>query len=277
MSRHDLRLWASGLAGAVAVMATTAALGQLPGPQLHAPMAGAPSQLGAITLPAVLAAGLVDGLNPCAFALLLVFIASALALTEQSAFVGRGHSRAAVLIPGAVYISGIFVTYLALGLGLLGLATLFTSTHAVSRFAALAAVGLGLLLLKEALLPELGSVLAMPRGMHDRARRWIRRTSVPALFGAGVLVGLCTVPCSGAIYLAVLALLAAQATQVEGFAYLVLYNLAFIAPLLLILLVASSRGVLNNLGRWQLHHRQSLRIAMGSLTILLGLAILRVV
>ncbi|MHB1131573.1 MAG: hypothetical protein ACYC4L_04215 [Chloroflexota bacterium] len=136
---------------------------------------------------------------------------------------------------------------------------------------------LGLVLLKEALLPELGSVLAMPGGMHATARRWLGRTSVPALFGAGVLVGLCTVPCSGAIYLAVLALLAAQTTQEEGFAYLVVYNLAFIVPLVLILVAASSRQLLNRLGRWQLHHRQTMKLAMGTLTVLLGLAILRIV
>lgn len=258
-------------------MTVAAMLGQLPGPLSHSQLPGTPTQLGSITLPAVLAAGLVDGLNPCAFALLLVFIASTLALTEHGALSGRGPSRAAVLVPGTIYISGIFVTYLALGIGLLGVASLLTSTHAVSRFAALAAIVLGLLLLKEGLLPELGSVLAMPHGMHDTARRWVRRTSVPALFGAGVLVGLCTVPCSGAIYLAVLALLAGQATQAEGFAYLLVYNLAFIAPLVLILLLASRRAVLNHLGRWQLHHRHSLKVAMGSLTVLLGLVILRVV
>ncbi|MHB1005997.1 MAG: cytochrome c biogenesis CcdA family protein [Chloroflexota bacterium] len=258
-------------------MAVAAAVGQLPSPLAHSQMPGGPTQLGAITLPTVLVAGLVDGLNPCAFALLLVFIASALALTEQRASAGHAQSRAIVLGPGAVYISGIFITYLALGAGLLGVASFLASTHFVSRFAALASIGLGLLLVKEAVLPELGSVLAMPSGLHATARRWLGRSSLPGLFGAGVLVGLCTVPCSGVVYLAVLALLATQATQLEGFAYLVLYNLAFIAPLVLILLVASSRPLLNRLGRWQLHHRGALKLAMGSTTVLLGLAILRVV
>jgi cytochrome c biogenesis protein CcdA len=178
---------------------------------------------------------------------------------------------------GSVYISGIFVTYLTLGLGLLSAASFFSRTHAVSRFAALVAIGLGLLLLKEALLPELGTLLAVPAGLHEPMRKWARATTVPGLFGAGVLVGLCTVPCSGAIYLAVLALLAAQATRLEGSAYLVIYNLAFVVPLVVILVAASSRPLLNRLGHWQLHHRGGLRLALGTLTVLLGLGILLVV
>lgn len=58
------------------------------------------------------------------------------------------------------------------------------------------------------------------------------------MFAAGVLVGLCTVPCSGAIYLAVLGLLASQATFPKGLAYLGLYNALFVLPLVALLAVA---------------------------------------
>lgn len=88
-------------------------------------------------------------------------------------------------------------------------------------------------------------------------------------------MGLCTVPCSGAIYLAVLALLAAQTTRLEGFAYLVHYNLAFVAPLVVILLAAANRPLLNRLGRWQLHNRGGLKFVLGTVTVLLGLGILQ--
>jgi cytochrome c biogenesis protein CcdA len=63
---------------------------------------------------------------------------------------------------------------------------------------------------------------------------------IPALT-TGVLVGLCTVPCSGAIYLGVLGLLATRTTYAEGLAYLVLYNGIFVLPLVAMLALASSR------------------------------------
>jgi cytochrome c biogenesis protein CcdA len=97
---------------------------------------------------------------------------------------------------------------------------------------------------------------------------------VPAVFGAGVLVGLCTVPCSGAIYLAVLGLLAAHETQAVGYAYLVLYNLLFVLPLVALLGLASSRPVVNQLGRWQLHHRAELKGGLGVVAVLLGMMLL---
>lgn len=58
----------------------------------------------------VLAAGLVDGLNPCAFATIVFFI-------SYLAFVGR--RRRELLASGAVFALGVFLTYLGVGFGLL--------------------------------------------------------------------------------------------------------------------------------------------------------------
>jgi cytochrome c biogenesis protein CcdA len=101
--------------------------------------------------------------------------------------------------------------------------------------------------------------------------------SVPALFGAGMLVGLCTVPCAGAVYLAVLALLSAQATVLAGVGYLVLYNVVFVAPLVIILALASSPPVYRKLARWQLRQRLALKLGTGVVTIGVGLLTLLVV
>ncbi len=48
--------------------------------------------------------------------------------------------------------------------------------------------------------------LGMPARFHGAVRRALAQTTPVGLFVAGGLVGLCTVPCSGAIYLGVLAL-----------------------------------------------------------------------
>lgn len=229
-----------------------------------------------LTLPAVVGAALLDSLNPCAFALLLVFVATALAMLQRQ----RGTNWQFVLLArGGIYVFGIFLTYLALGLGLLGtlqFAKTLSSTHVVSRVAALVALGLGLLALQEALLPELGSRLGA-HGDMPRLRGLVARLSLPALFGAGVLVGLCTVPCSGSVYLAVLALLSTQATFLEGVGYLVLYNAVFVAPLVVILALASSPPAYRRLARWQLHQRTALKLGTSAAAIAVGLLTLLVV
>jgi cytochrome c-type biogenesis protein len=233
-----------------------------------------------LTLPAIIGAGLIDSLNPCAFALLLVFVATMLGMLQrQSDPAGVAEVRRWLLTRGGIYILGIFVTYLVLGLGLLGAlqaAKVLSSSHLVSRAAALVALALGLLAVQEALLPEFGSRLSAHMDMA-RMRSLVSRLSVPALFGAGVLVGLCTVPCAGAVYLAVLALLSTQATALAGVGYLVLYNVVFVAPLVVILALASSPPVYRRLARWQLHQRLALKLGTGVMTIGVGLLTLLVI
>ena len=233
-----------------------------------------------LTLPAVIGAGLIDSLNPCAFALLLVFVSTMLAMLQrQSDAAGAHRAQRWLLSRGGIYILGIFLTYLALGFGLLGalqVAKAFSSSHLISRVAALIALLLGLLAMQEALLPELGSRLSAHMNMA-RMRELVSRLSVPALFGAGVLVGLCTVPCAGSVYLAVLALLSTQATVLAGVGYLILYNVVFVAPLLIILALASSPPVYRQLARWQLRQRLLLKLGTAVMTIGVGLLTLVVV
>jgi hypothetical protein len=123
-------------------------------------------------------------------------------------------------------------------------------------------------------MPEWGVRLGVPGRRHDWLHRLTGQATLPAVFSAGILVGLCTVPCSGAIYRGVLGLLATQATYAEGLAYLVVYNAIFVLPLVAMLAVASSRAVFNQLGRWQLHHRGGLELGLGLGAIALGLLLL---
>lgn len=231
-----------------------------------------------ITLPAVVGAALVDSLNPCAFALLLVFVATVLALAQHHN-TGETVARRWLLSRGGVYVFGIFVTYLILGMGLfgaVGFAATLSGTHVVSRIAAVFALLLGVMALQEALLPEFGVRLS---GHMDRPRlqRMVSPLNIAGLFGAGVLVGLCTVPCSGSVYLAVLALLSAQTTLLQGVAYLVLYNIVFVLPLVVILALVSSKPMYRRIARWQMHRRVYLKLATATMSIGVGLLTFAVV
>jgi cytochrome c-type biogenesis protein len=88
---------------------------------------------------------------------------------------------------------------------------------------------------------------------------------------------LCTVPCSGAVYLGVLSLLALQPTAMLGYGYLLLYNIVFILPLIVILILASAKPTLNRLAHWNLHHKEWVRLALGSGVVAMGMIILATV
>jgi len=239
----------------------------------HAPIESMQVYLPQITLPAVLVAGLVDGINPCAFTVLLLFITALLA-SLQAGPQDVPQVRLRLLGLGSIYITAVLVTYLALGVGLLGSLSFFTRQHVPARVGAMVAVLFGLWMLKDVFLPDWGWQLQAPGQIDRVARQAAKKATLPALIVGGFLIGLCTVPCSGAVYLGVLSLLALQPTALLGYGYLVLYNLVFILPLVAILIAASARPTLNRLAHWNLHHKTWVRLVLGAGVVAMGLLIL---
>lgn len=237
-------------------------------------MAGATqAYLPKVTLPTVIAAGAVDGINPCAFTVLLLFI-TAMTTTLQVGEQNVRNLRARLVGMGSIYIAAVFLTYLALGVGILSSLDFFTQKHAPARFAALLAILFGLWRVKDYFLPDTGWRLQAPPQVGGVVRRMAKKATLPALVAGGFLIGLCTVPCSGAVYLGVLSLLALRPTALQGYAYLVLYNLVFVLPLVAILVAASRRPTLNQLARWNLHHKASMHLILGGGVVVMGLLIL---
>ena len=242
----------------------------------NAPAEAMQMYLPKITLPTVILAAVVDGINPCAFTVLLLFITAMLA-TMQAGEQSLRAIRARILSLGGIYIAAIFLTYLGLGVGLLKSLDFFTREHLPARFGALAAILFGLWMLKDFFLPDVGWRLQAPSQVGTMARQMAKKATVPALVLGGFLIGLCTVPCSGAVYLGVLSLLALQPSALLGYSYLVLYNLIFVLPLVVILVAASARPTLNRLAHWNLHHKEWVRLALGGGVVVMGLLILATV
>jgi cytochrome c-type biogenesis protein len=239
----------------------------------NAPQISMQQYLPEITLGTVVVAGAIDGINPCAFTVLLLFI-TALLSTLKAGETNIQATRARMVGMGSIYIGAVFITYLALGIGLLQVATIFTRQHLPARIGALVAILMGLWMLKDYFLPDFGLRLQAPGKIADFARQAAKRGTVPALVVGGFLIGLCSVPCSGAVYLGVLSLIALQPTALLGFSYLLLYNIVFILPLLVILILASARPTLSRLSHWNIHHKEWVRLALGAGVVLMGLFIL---
>lgn len=220
-----------------------------------------------VTLPAVIVGGLLDGINPCAFSVLLSFVAvmlSSVALTGGSPRVWR---------IGGTYVVGMFLTYLLLGLGMIGAIGVLVRTHLAVRLIGVVVVGLGVWTVKDALLPQLGPQLAMPKASYGLVRKAMSWSGPWGALGAGALVGLCAVPCSGAIYVGILAIIA-TAPLWARLGWLLLYNLMFIAPLVVLLALVANRRSLNRIAHWTIHRRTATKLVMGTVTVLLGFAIL---
>ena len=207
---------------------------------------------GGLTIPTVLAAGFADGFNPCAFALLVLFATYTLTLVNAvtSAGTPTTEARRTLLGAGSLYVGAVFVTYFIIGLGLLSFLGWMGRDHLVARGASILALVMALWMLKDVFLPGVGPSMMAPGGTHGRMQKAMERGGLAGMLIAGVLVGICTVPCSGALYLQITAVLHASGGGATGFALLALYNLAFIAPLLILMLAVGNKRVLGQLGRW---------------------------
>ncbi len=216
-------------------------------------------------LPLIVSTGLLDGVNPCAFAVLLFFIA----------FLFTVHQiRAQVLKVGFVYIGMIYLTYLAIGLGLLQAIVITDIPHFMAKAGSWLLIGLGLINIKDYFWYGKGFSLSPSGWLQQKSMSWLQKATMPATIVGGFLVGLCTFPCSGGVYVAVLGLLSAKATYVMGFGYLLLYNVMFVLPLVALLLVTSNRRTVGQLMRWETQNKRTIKLALGSVMVALGVIIL---
>jgi cytochrome c biogenesis protein CcdA len=188
------------------------------------------------TLALILVSGLLDGVNPCAFAVLIFFVG----LLFSSEGEGGGGEKK-ILWMGGLYILTIFITYLAVGLTLYRIIELSNYAYWIAKLGGVAMILLAILNLAE-FLTNKGFTLRIPLMGQMEIYKWITRLNYPATIVSGVLVAIFELPCTGAVYFGIISLLASSQTWLKGYTYLILYNLAFIIPLLLILMVTWARA-----------------------------------
>lgn len=226
----------------------------------------------------VAGAGVLDGFNPCSLAGLLVFasftVAGASAACHAATPTAATAGRRALAWRGSAYILGVFLTYVLVGLGLLGTIRLLAEQHWGGRLAALVTLLIGLWMVRDGLFPDAPVRLAVPAALKPRLRPFLRVASVPTAFAGGMVIGLCTIPCTGGIYLGVLGLLGTQSGATSGFLLLLLYNVAFVLPLAVILTLAGNRPMQRLLARWSERQGGRMRVVLGGATILLALVTL---
>lgn len=222
------------------------------------------SQEGKWLMPLVVISALLDSINPCAFSILLLTIAFLLSM---------GKLRSDVLKVGTSYILGIFVVYVLIGLGILQALHLFSTSHFMAKVGALLLIVLGSINLVNEFFPAFPLKLRIPQSAHRKMAVLMEKGSAPTAFVLGALVGLCEFPCTGGPYLMVLGLLHDSATYFTGLGYLLFYNLIFILPLVIILLLASDQMVLEKAQAWQKSERKLMRLGGGTAMIVLGVII----
>ena len=227
-----------------------------------------------ITIWVIIGAALVDSINPCVFGVLIFLIAFMTKVFK---------SRAKMLLGGLLYTAVVYVTYLALGFGILRITVSTGFSGVFYLVAALIAIMAGVLEIKDFFWYGRGFTLEMLPGGAARLKRYTatiagaekKHTLLLMLATAllGVFVVLVELPCTGAPYFAILGLLAGGEYAV-AVPLLLLYNLVFILPLLAVLLVAYLGVSSGALERWRAGHRGLMRLFIGVSLLALGVFML---
>ena len=143
----------------------------------------------------------------------------------------------------------------------------------MAKVGAILLIVLGLINLINEFYPSFPIKLKIPNSAHHKMAELMERASLPTAFALGGLVGICEFPCTGGPYLMILGLLHDKMTYLSGVGYLMLYNLIFILPLVIILLIASNNGLLEKVKIWQQEERPHMRLGSGIAMVVLGILI----
>lgn len=228
-----------------------------------------------LRLATVVFAGFVDGFNPCSFSAMIA-LAGILAI--------GGRRRRARILGGLSFCFASFITYVAMGLGLMralrALEGMRTLHDAVMLLLALALFVFSFLSFRDAVrfrrVPVFSVVtLRLPEGVRTLIRRvaaasWRGPAVVATGLGCGFLVTLLDALCTGQVYVPALALISREPGAWRSFAWLVAYNLAFVAPLVAVFVLASRTADAFQMAKWSSRNVVPAKVAIGLVFAVLG-------
>jgi len=235
---------------------------------------------------AVMAAGLIDGINPCAFTVIVFFM-------SFLAFQGYGKREMAMI--GLIFIISVYLTYCLIGLGifesLYNLRGFWLLTKAINITVGVIGVIFGacalydfikykrtkstdglLLSLPQSIKNKIHSVIGLHYRVHaggddTSLKKPLMVLAVSALV-TGFLVSVLEAVCTAQIYLpTIVFILRTTGPKLKALGYLLLYNLLFVVPLLVIFSFALA-------GTTSEHFQKVLRKHLGAIKILMGMMFL---
>ncbi len=243
---------------------------------------------------AMVVAGLIDGINPCAFTVIVFFI---------SFLAFYGYKKKELTAIALSFICAVFLTYVLIGLGifrfLYSLSKFYLLTRIIYYLIAIFCFVLSIFaiydlwLFKRTANTE-GMALQLPKrikniiqaiiGAHYRKsideksgafpKRHLIRL-VGSAFITGFLIAILEGICTGQLYLPTLAFVMKDASlRLRALAYLLLYNLMFILPLVAVMMFALFGATSENFARFMKKHMVAVKLAMALLFFGLGLLIL---
>ena len=214
-------------------------------------------------LTTVILTAAIDSINPCAIGVLILMISVLMA--------GKSSTLRMVLL-GSLYIASVFTVYLAAGFGIIYIFSKIplVFTEYLSIFVGILIVGAGILEMKDYFWYGKGFSLQIPAVFAKQMHKHAAKTTVPGIIALGAFVSAVELPCTGAPYLAIITFLSQYGIDFTVIMLLILYNIIFVSPLIVILLMIATGTKLYRVKKWKQENRGFMRLLVGILLVAMG-------
>lgn len=212
---------------------------------------------------ALLGAALADAANPCALAVLILLLATVIS--------AKGKNYA--LLSGLMFSLAIFISYLLMGFGIYRAISAFNIGKYLSLGAGILAILIAVANFKDVFWYGKYFIMEVPLSWRPKMQEIIKKATSPwSAFGIGFVVSLFLVPCASGPYAAILAKLAERSDIEKTVPLLVLYNLIFVLPMIIVTLAMYFFNVrMRQVEEWRKNNLKMLHAVIGTIMLLLGI------
>ncbi|MGC8924040.1 MAG: hypothetical protein ACP5KJ_02525 [Candidatus Micrarchaeia archaeon] len=214
-----------------------------------------------ITWPVLISAALVDSINPCTIAIMVILLGAIL----------YSKGKKDVLMAGILFSGIIFIMYMLYGLGILRAITTLKITNLFYAVVTIGAFVLSVMELNAYFNYKPGFLaVEMPMFLRPYARKVTENATSPlGVAVAALFCSLFLLPCSSGPYLMVLGMIAKAAT-LQTLTYLFVYNLVFILPMVAITVVVyMGKITIENVGEMKEKYVREIHLVSGVLLFML--------
>ena len=224
------------------------------------------NSLTSLSILTIIGAALVDSINPCAIAVLLILMGALLIAGDKKK----------ALKAGFAFTASIYIAYFLFGIGLFSVIQISGLSYWFYKIIGILAIIIGLANVKDFFWYGGGGfVMEIPRNWRPKLKEMLSKVTSPlGAFLMGFVVCLFELPCTGGPYIVILGLLADKMTLFSSIPLLLLYNFVFIIPLIIItLLIYFGFANVENATKWKDNNLRILHLIAGIIMLALGILI----
>ncbi|MEM4499948.1 MAG: hypothetical protein QXD62_01195 [Candidatus Woesearchaeota archaeon] len=222
----------------------------------------------------VFSTGLADSVNPCIMSVLILLVSYLFTLKRKRQ----------ILIYGLLYVLVVFFSYLVIGLLIYkGIDFVFKFTLSISWFSKVLLMVIialcifaGVVNIKDFFAYGKGFSFRLSEKNKRFVEKIIRRISITTVIILSIFVTVVEFPCSGIMYVGIISYLFTRYSFFTILLLLILYNILFVLPLIIIVISALIVNDITKVERFRITYRKWFRLIIGIMLIFIAIYLIRV-